>query len=58
MNYYNQNEYKQNLEQNLYQIKEETVKDEIDANIRLGFIRKVYGILTFQLLNLFFKFIY
>ena len=50
MNYYNQNEYEQNLDQNLYQIKEETVKDEIDVNIRLGFIRKVYGILTFQLL--------
>ena len=50
MNYYNQNEYEQNLDQNLYQIKEEVVKDEIDVNIRLGFIRKVYGILTFQLL--------
>ena len=30
--------------------KEDEIKTEINVNIRLGFIRKVYGILTFQLL--------
>ena len=49
--YSNQNEYEQNMNQDLYhQEKEEEIKAEIDVNIRLGFIRKVYGILTFQLL--------
>ena len=48
MEYSNPNDY--NLNQNLYGEKEEEIKNEIEVNIRLGFIRKVYGILTFQLL--------
>ena len=48
MEYSNQNDY--NLNQNYYQEKEDEIKTEINVNIRLGFIRKVYGILTFQLL--------
>ena len=43
-----QNEY--NFNQNLQQEKEEEIKTEVEFNIRLGFIRKVYGILAFQLL--------
>ena len=50
MNYTNQNEYEQNYNQEIYQVKQEDVKEEIEVNIRLGFIRKVYGILTVQLL--------
>ena len=48
MEYSNPNDY--NLNQNLYGEKEEEIKNEIEVNIRLGFVRKVYGILTFQLL--------
>ena len=48
MEYSNQNDF--NFNQNFYQEKEEDIKTEINVNIRLGFIRKVYGILTFQLL--------
>lgn len=35
---------------NIYSPKEEEIKIEINTAIRLGFIRKVYGILSFQLL--------
>lgn len=35
--------------ENIYSSKEEEIKTEININIRLGFIRKVYGILTVQL---------
>jgi len=48
MEYSNQNDF--NLNQNYYQEKADEIKTEINVNIRLGFIRKVYGILTFQLL--------
>ena len=49
MNYSNQNEY-YNYNEEIYQEKQDDVKEEIEVNIRLGFIRKVYGILTVQLL--------
>lgn len=48
MEYSNQNPYMENYNQ--YQEKEEEIKTEINTTIRLGFIRKVYGILTCQLL--------
>ena len=35
---------------NIYSSKEEEVHDEVETKIRLGFIRKVYGILSIQLL--------
>jgi FtsH-binding integral membrane protein len=50
MNYANMNEYEQNYNPNLMQEKENEIKAEIDINLRLGFIRKVYGILSVQLL--------
>ena len=50
MNYTNQNEYEINYNQEIYQQKQEDVQEEINVNIRLGFIRKVFGILTVQLL--------
>ena len=50
MNYTNQNEYEINYNQEIYQQKQEDVQEEINVNIRLGFIRKVIGILTVQLL--------
>ena len=36
--------------ENTYSSKEEEIRIEINTTIRLGFIRKVYGILSFQLL--------
>ena len=60
MTYYNQNQYNQyqdnlninevNYNSNQSQEKEEEIQEEIKLNIRLGFIRKVYGILAIQLL--------
>ena len=49
MDYYNQNEYA-NYNQDINQEKNEAIKEEVSINIRLGFIRKVYGILSVQLL--------
>ena len=58
INYQNQNQYpsfsqNDNLfgnTENIYSnYKEEEIKQEIDTTIRLGFIRKVYGILSIQL---------
>ena len=58
MNYSNQYQYQENFNINetdynsnqILQEKEEGIKEEININIRLGFIRKVYGILAVQLL--------
>ena len=59
MNYQNQNPFENHEPlsfdqitnaQNTYSQKEEEVKSEIDIQIRLGFIRKVFGILSFQLI--------
>ena len=54
MNYQNQNQYSTfdqlgNIENNYSQAKEEEIRLEINTTIRLGFIRKVYGILSIQL---------
>ena len=52
MNYQNQYptfDQLENIENNYSQAKEEEIRTEINTTIRLGFIRKVYGILSIQL---------